>query len=63
VHEGNSQAIDHILVSNVLLEAVEVVDAVHLHAEYPWVMTEPDGTVVERASDHDPLVAVFAIAA
>jgi predicted extracellular nuclease len=63
VDEGNTQAIDHILASDALLETVMVTDAVHLDAEYPWVLTEPGGTVAERASDHDPIVAVFAIAA
>jgi len=61
VHEGNSQAIDHLLVSSVLLEALQVVDVVHRNAEYPEVMKNPDGTTVHRASDHDPLVAIFAV--
>ncbi|MEZ0607220.1 cellulose binding domain-containing protein [Fibrella sp. WM1] len=46
--EGNSQTIDHILVSNSLLGKLDQYDVVHINAEF----TDPD-------SDHDPSVARF----
>jgi hypothetical protein len=46
VYLGNSQVLDHILVSSVLAGGAEV-DIVHLNAEFP---------AANRASDHDPIV-------
>ncbi|HEV2761891.1 MAG TPA: endonuclease/exonuclease/phosphatase family protein [Pyrinomonadaceae bacterium] len=48
VFDGNSQALDHILVSANLFASLVRFDVVHLNSEY-----------VEQASDHDPTVAVF----
>jgi hypothetical protein len=45
VFEGNSQALDHILVSSSLLPAVVEYDVVHVNAEFH-----------DQASDHDPEV-------
>lgn len=45
VFDGNSQALDHILVSHELLGRARL-DVVHVNAEF-----------TERASDHDPLLA------
>ncbi|HUO86896.1 MAG TPA: esterase-like activity of phytase family protein [Thermoanaerobaculia bacterium] len=50
VYEGNSQVLDHILVSPALAAAEAGVAAVHVHADFP------SG---QRASDHDPVVARF----
>lgn len=50
VFEGNSQALDHILVSDSLWDRAEF-DAVHINAEFGGIV-----------SDHDPLVARFALA-
>lgn len=44
IFEGNSQSLDHLLVSNNLVNNAEF-DAVHINAEFS-----------EQASDHDPLV-------
>jgi predicted extracellular nuclease len=44
IFEGNSQALDHILVSNNLAERAEF-DAVHVNSEF-----------FDQASDHDPLI-------
>jgi predicted extracellular nuclease len=54
IFEGNSQAIDHIFVSDVLAEALaaDSADIVHVNAEY-----------AEQASDHDPQVARFTLPA
>ncbi|RYF75829.1 MAG: hypothetical protein EOO39_06390, partial [Cytophagaceae bacterium] len=49
--EGNSQTIDHILVSNNLLNKLDQYDVVHINAEF----VNPD-------SDHDPSVARFTLA-
>ncbi len=49
VFEGNSQALDHILVSRQLLDrAAPQFDAVHVNAEY-----------ADQTSDHDPEVALL----
>ena len=51
VFEGNSQAIDHILVSSNLLQAAfDRADIVHLNAEFAEAV---------RPSDHDPVMARF----
>ena len=46
VYLGNSQVLDHVLVSGALAEDAEV-DMVHVNAEFP---------VGDRASDHDPVI-------
>jgi predicted extracellular nuclease len=44
--EGNSQSLDHILLSDALLDHRVSYDVVHVNAEFS-----------SRASDHDPQVA------
>lgn len=51
IYDGNSQALEHILVTPGLLNVSDY-DVVHLHAEY---------LPAERASDHDPAVARFTL--
>jgi predicted extracellular nuclease len=51
VYLGNSQVLDHILVSPSLTDGAEI-DIVHLNAEFP---------VTDRASDHDPIVVRLSI--
>lgn len=46
VYLGNSQVLDHVLVTPALAGGAEI-DAVHLNAEFP---------AADRASDHDPVV-------
>ena len=48
VFDGNSQALDHILVSGRLFAALVKFDVVHINAEF-----------VDQSSDHDPPVAIF----
>jgi predicted extracellular nuclease len=48
VFDGNSQALDHIVVSDAVLTDLELFDPVHVNAEF-----------AEQASDHDPLVGRF----
>ncbi len=50
VFEGNSQSLDHILVTDALRDGVQF-DAVHINSEF-----------ADAASDHDPLVARHLIA-
>ena len=50
VFAGNSQSLDHIVVSNNLLPSVARFDAVHVNAEF-----------ADQASDHDPLVALLTL--
>ncbi|MUV37248.1 Endonuclease YhcR [Lentibacillus sp. JNUCC-1] len=54
VFQGNSQVLDHILVSNNLSEASKV-DVLHVNADF----TDMHG----RASDHDPVLAQLDLAA
>jgi predicted extracellular nuclease len=46
VYLGNSQVLDHVLVTESLTDGVEI-DMVHVNAEYP---------AADRASDHDPVI-------
>jgi endonuclease/exonuclease/phosphatase family metal-dependent hydrolase len=46
VYLGNSQVLDHILVSESLTDGVEI-EMVHVNAEFP---------AADRASDHDPVI-------
>ena len=50
VFDGNSQTLDHILVSNSLVSGTFEFDSVHANAEF-----------ADQASDHDPQVARFTI--
>jgi len=46
IYLGNSQVLDHVLVTESLTDGVEI-DMVHVNAEYP---------AADRASDHDPVI-------
>jgi len=50
IYEGNSQALDHILITAGLTEAFDTLDIVHLNSEFLYST---------RLSDHDVLVAAF----
>lgn len=52
IFEGNSQTLDHIVVSRNLFAALVKFDVVHINAEF-----------VDQASDHDPTVAFFRLRA
>lgn len=51
VFDGNSQQLDHILVSDNLLSSLSVSDFVHVNAEFH-----------DQVSDHDPAYALFGMA-
>ncbi len=56
--DGNSQVLDHFLVSPELAERVEAVDILHFDASFPDSLSE-DPTTAIRASDHDPVEVRF----
>lgn len=51
VYQGNSQTLDHIIVSPALAKGAEI-EVIHVNADFP---------ASERASDHDPVIARFKI--
>jgi predicted extracellular nuclease len=51
VYLGNSQVLDHVLVTESLTDGVEI-EMVHVNSEFP---------VTDRASDHDPVVVRLSI--
>lgn len=58
VFDGNSQVLDHMLVSPALLDRVVAADILHFNAGFPAERGEdPDSSL--RASDHDPLEGRF----
>ena len=58
VYDGNSQVLDHMLLSPALLDLVVAADILHFNASYPSQLAE-DATTTLRASDHDPLEGRF----
>jgi predicted extracellular nuclease len=60
VFDGNSQVLDHMLVSRELLEDVDAVDILHFNAGFPSALAA-DPTTPIRSSDHDPVELRLAI--
>jgi predicted extracellular nuclease len=58
VYDGNSQVLDHMLVSPALYDCFLAVDVLHFNAGFPDVLGW-DPTITLRASDHDPLEGRF----
>ncbi len=58
IYQGNSQILDHILVSSALLEHFVGLDILHFNASFPARLSG-DGTTWLRASDHDVVEARF----
>ena len=58
VYQGESETLDHILVSPTLYDHLVRVEPLHINADYPLPL--PDDVRPRHTSDHDPLVAVFA---
>ena len=52
IYEGNSQQLDHILVSKKLFDENIGIDIVHRYSEYLYK---------DRYSDHDPIIGAFMI--
>ena len=58
VFDGNSQVLDHMLVSPALLEKFAAVDILHFNASFPASLSS-DAGIPLRAADHDPLEGRF----
>jgi predicted extracellular nuclease len=58
VFDGNSQVLDHILISPGLMEDYTAVDILHFNAGFPSALGSVPGTSI-RASDHDAVEARF----
>ena len=58
IFDGNSQVLDHVLVSPALWNKVVGVDFLHFNASYPAALGD-DGSTAIRASDHDPIEGRF----
>ena len=57
IYQGESETLDHILVTPPLYDRLVRVAALHVNADYP--PPDPGDASPQGASDHDPLVAVF----
>jgi predicted extracellular nuclease len=58
VYDGNSQVLDHMLVSPALFDLFAAVDVLHFNAGYPNALSE-DASTPLQVSDHDPLEGRF----
>lgn len=58
VYDGNSQVLDHMLVSPALYDLFAAVDVLHFNASYPAALSE-DASTPLQVSDHDPLEGRF----
>jgi len=58
LYDGNSQVLDHMLVSPALYDLFAAVDVLHFNAGFPSDLGA-DVTTTLRASDHDPLEGRF----
>jgi hypothetical protein len=59
IYQGESETLDHILLTPGLYEHVIRVEALHINADYPPPI--PDDSSARRSSDHDPLIVVLAL--
>jgi predicted extracellular nuclease len=59
IYQGESETLDHILVTESLYEHLVRMEVLHINADYPPPV--PDDASARRVSDHDPLIAVFQI--
>lgn len=58
LYDGNSQVLDHMLVSPALYDLFAAVDVLHFNVSYPDPLGD-DASTPLRASDHDPLEGRF----
>jgi predicted extracellular nuclease len=59
IYQGVSENLDHILVTPAMYQHLVRVEVLHINADYPPPV--PGDPSARRASDHDPLIATFAI--
>ncbi len=57
IFQGESQVLDHILLTPNLFQALEATRILHVNADFP--PPKPDDPSAERKSDHDPIIAIF----
>lgn len=57
IFEGESETLDHILLSPDLFGDVIAVEALHINADFP--LPQPTDSTARRISDHDPLVVTL----
>jgi len=57
IFQGDSQALDHILITPNLYDLLQNVIILHVNADFP--PPAPDDTSPIRKSDHDPIIAIF----
>ncbi len=60
IYQGESQALDHILLTGPFTQRLKRVDVLHLDADFPPPV--PGDPSPEHKSDHDPLIATFSLA-
>ena len=58
--DGNSQVLDHMLVSPALLKSVVGADILHFNAGFPSSLGDDPSTTL-RSADHDPLEGRFSL--
>jgi predicted extracellular nuclease len=58
VFDGNSQVLDHTLVSPALLDQARAADVLHFNSPFPESLSG-DAETTLRVADHDPLEARF----
>lgn len=59
IYQGESQVLDHILVTPSLFELLERTTILHVNADFPPPI--PDDPSPLRKSDHDPVIATFTL--
>jgi predicted extracellular nuclease len=59
IFQGESETLDHILVTPSLYERLVSVEVLHIDADY--TLPAPDDASARRVSDHDPLVVIFSL--
>ena len=59
IYQGESQVLDHIMVTPSLFEMLKRVDILHVNADFPPAI--PDDPSPLRKSDHDPVLATFSL--
>lgn len=57
IYQGESETLDHLLVTPALYQHISDVRAVHIDADYP--PADPEDASPRRVSDHDPIVVIL----
>jgi len=60
IYLGESQVLDHILVTPSLFDLLKKVEILHVNADYAPAI--PDDPSPLRKSDHDPVITIFSLA-